>query len=115
MTIGERTTGLGMACAALLGGLVALPAGGMATTHAADAAAGAAMESVTLGVGETATFGDGLRVFMSRVVPEEEMARVAVNGLELVTIKRGEAMEAEGCTLTLTGFEGGAALLDGRC
>jgi hypothetical protein len=68
--------------ALLMGALVAPPVGAAALTDAAAGDAAAGMTEARLGIGETAVFGESLRVFLSRGTPERGMARVAVNGLE---------------------------------
>lgn len=69
--------------------------------------------------GETVLLEDGaLRVFVSSVMGDQG-ARLAINGVEMVTVSAGESVEVEageqGCTVTVEATGGGRAAVDGSC
>ena len=100
--------------AGLIGGA---PAGG-ASGGGADVAAGAGTGTGSpITPGSAVTLADGkLRVFLSAADPAAGPARVAVNGQTLVPSAIGKPFEADGCSVSLTGFDAaGAALIDGGC
>lgn len=72
-------------------------------------------EGTEIGIGETAAFGDNLRVFLSRLDPDGGSASIAVNGPDPADLAMGESMEAGGCELTLTGMTESAASLSASC
>ena len=73
-------------------------------------------EGTAVDVADTATLGDGkLRVFLSGVDPEAGTARVAINGTALTVLKMSVPVEAEDCTVTLTGIGEGGATINAAC
>ena len=67
--------------------------------------------------GGTAVLAPGkLNVFLSSADQTAGTAKVAINGQTLVALEVGKPVEADGCKVELTGFDGtGAAMIDGGC
>ncbi len=91
--------------------------GGAAASAAAPSDAGDPVDGAA--PGETVLLADGaLRVFVSSVLGTEG-ARLAINGIETVTLAVGESVEVEAgdqsCTVTVSATGGGQAALDGNC
>ena len=91
-------------------------AAGAAPGAAAPAASAAPVEG--FGPGETAVLSDGaLRVFVSGV--GDGSARLAVNGVQTVTVAVGEGVEAtagdKACTVTVEGIDRGRVALGYVC
>jgi hypothetical protein len=81
-----------------------------------DGANGSSNGGTELGIGRTASFGDGaLRVTLSAVAPDARTARVAVNGLNTTTLEVGSPMPVEDCELELTDVRQDGATLTARC
>ncbi len=86
--------------------------GGVATGGGATGGTGSAVRP-----GAAVTLADGkLRVFLSAADASAGTARVAINGQTLVPLEVGKPVEANGCSVSLTGFDAdGAAMIDGGC
>ncbi len=70
--------------------------------------------------GTTVSLADGaLRVFVSALAADGSSARLAVNGIDTVTIASGTSIEVasgdQTCTLTVTGVGAGMVGLEGGC
>ncbi|MCV3272635.1 hypothetical protein [Roseobacter sinensis] len=70
--------------------------------------------------GTTVSLADGaLRVFVSALAADGSSARLAVNGIETVTVASGSSIEVtagdQTCTLTVTGVGAGMVGLEGNC
>lgn len=69
-----------------------------------------------IAVGQTASLADGaLRVFLSAADPDAGTARLAINGVTTTAVSLGEAVAADGCAVTLTGFAADGAMVAGSC
>ncbi|WP_300061757.1 ABC transporter C-terminal domain-containing protein [uncultured Roseobacter sp.] len=70
--------------------------------------------------GTTVSLADGaLRVFVSSLAADGSAARLAVNGIDTVTVASGTSIEVavgdQTCTVTVTGVGNGMVGLDGSC
>ncbi len=91
--------------------------GGSGTAAAAPSDDGDPVDGAS--PGETVVLADGaLRVFVSSVLGAEG-ARLAINGVETVTVGAGESVEIQAgdqtCTVTVAATGGGQAAVDGSC
>lgn len=96
-----------------LAGLIGVVGGGAAAPEP-ERAAGTGSAVIP---GSAVTLADGkLRVFLSAADAKAGTARVAINGQTLVPLELGKPFDADGCSVSLTGFDAdGAALIDGGC
>lgn len=69
------------------------------------------------GAGEAVTFAEGLRIFISRVDGAERVARIAVNGRDLLEARPGARFESSdgGCAATLAAIRGDRAIFETDC
>lgn len=95
---------------------------GAETTEATDAAAAEIPPAPEEGhtPGTTVSLADGaLRVFVSALAADGSSARLAVNGIDTVTVASGTSIDVaageQTCTLTVTGVGNGMVGLEGSC
>lgn len=89
-------------------------AGGGGEAAGGDGGDGTAT-GTSIAIATVADFDDKLRVFVSGIDPEGKTARVALNGTALTTLTLDEPVEANGCSVTLTGFAENGAVIDASC
>jgi hypothetical protein len=96
--------------------VAALGARSAGEAEAAGEAAPSAAAGEPIGIGQTASFGDGAaRVFLSSADEEAGRARVAINGSTTQELEVGTPVTAGDCSVTLTGFGAGQAYVSAEC